>query len=248
MGGEMKVYLDIIFIVNLLYDFLILASVSILLKRNADFKHILFGCFIGISTMCTLFLELEKIILIMLKFITSLVMVVVTFGPKKIIENTFYFYIITIIIGGFQYLITGNEYEVNIILMGILSPIIIALYIKSQRDYKNKINKIYDVIIIDNDNAYKLTGYMDTGNTLKDPITKYPVILVSNERQFSSDKIYYVPYKVVNSESIMKCLKVDKVLIDGKIVDVLVGLVDKSIFSRNVEVILNEHIREEISC
>lgn len=244
----MKVYLDLILLINFLYDFLILSSVSILLKRNADFKHILLGCIIGLSTMCTLFISLDKTVLLLLKFITSLSMVVITFGPKKIIENMFYFYIITIIIGGFQYLITGDEYQVNLILMGILSPIIIALYIKSQRDYKSKINKIYDVIIIDEGNAYTLTGYMDTGNTLKDPITKYPIILVSNERQFKSEKFFYVPYKVVNSESIMKCIKVDKVIVDGIIVNVLVGLVDKNIFSKGIEVILNENIREKITC
>lgn len=129
--------------------------------------------------------------------------------------------------------------------MGILSPVIIFLYIKSQRDYKREINKIYNVIIIDGDLAYTLTGYMDTGNTLRDPITKYPVILVSNKLRFYSKKYFYVPYQVVNNKSILKCLKVENVIIDNKKRDCLLGLVDDSILKNGIDVILNEYLREE---
>lgn len=244
----MKVYLDLVIIINFLYDFLILASVSILLKRHTQVKKILFGSLIGMSSVLVLFLSLSKITLLLFKIITSLSMVIVTFGPKKLGENTFYFYIITIIIGGFQYLITGNAYQVNILIMGVLSHLIIYLYIKSQRDYKKEITKLYNVIIIDDDLAYTLTGYMDTGNTLKDPISQYPVILVSNKLRFKSQKYFYVPYQVVNNKGILKCLKVESVLIDNKRRECLLGLVDDSILKKGVDVILNEYLREESIC
>lgn len=244
-GDAMKIYLDLVIIINFLYDFLILTSVSILLKRNIGIFKIILGSFIGMISIITLFISLSNLTLLLLKIITSLSMVIITFGPKKILENTFYFYIITIIIGGFQYLVTGDAYKVNIIIMGILSPVIIFLYIKSQRDYKREINKIYNVIIIDGDLAYTLTGYMDTGNTLRDPITKYPVILVSNKLRFYSEKYFYVPYQVVNNKSILKCLKVDNVIIDNKKRDCLLGLVDDSILKNGIDVILNEYLREE---
>ena len=244
----MKVYLDLVIIINFLYDFLILASVSVLLKRHASIKKIIFGSLIGMSSILVLFLSLSKFTLLLFKIITSLSMVIITFGTKKIGENIFYFYIITIIIGGFQYLVTGDEYQVNIFIMAIFSPIIIYLYIKSQREYKREITKLYNVIIIDQDIAYTLTGYMDTGNTLKDPITHYPVILVSNKLRFKSQKYFYVPYQVVNNQSILKCLKVESVLIDNKKCDCLLGLVDDSILVHGVDVILNEYLREESSC
>ena len=145
-------------------------------------------------------------------------------------------------------MVTGDEYQVNIFIMAIFSPIIIYLYIKSQREYKREITKLYNVIIIDQDIAYTLTGYMDTGNTLKDPITHYPVILVSNKLRFKSQKYFYVPYQVVNNQSILKCLKVESVLIDNKKCDCLLGLVDDSILVHGVDVILNEYLREESSC
>lgn len=247
-GDAMKIYLDLVIIINFLYDFLILTSVSILLKRNIGIFKIILGSLIGMISIITLFINLSNLTLLLLKIITSLSMVIITFGPKKILENTFYFYIITIIIGGFQYLVTGDAYKVNIVIMGILSPIIIFLYIKSQREYKREITKLYNVIIIDGDLAYTLTGYMDTGNTLRDPITKYPVILVSNKLRFHSKKYFYVPYQVVNGNGLLTCLKVENVLIDNKKCDCLLGLVDDSILKNGVDVILNEYLREENIC
>ena len=41
---------------------------------------------------------------------------------------------------------------------------------------QEKMNKYYDVIIISNNDTFKLVGYMDTGNRLRDNIFLKPVI------------------------------------------------------------------------
>ena len=89
---------------------------------------------------------------------------------------------------------------------------------------------------------------MDTGNTLIDPITKLPVIMVNKKINFKSKKIFYVPYKVINNEAILKCVKVDKVFINSKEVKVLLGLIDENVLKNNIDIILNENIRGEITC
>lgn len=244
----MKVYLDLIILINFVYDFLILTSTSILLKRNIPLKKIILGSLIGLFSICTLFINLNNLVLLLFKFILSLIMVIFTFGNKNIIENTFYFYIITIIIGGSQYMLTGSAYKVNIIMMIIISPIILGIYIYAMKKYKIDLKKIYECIIIDKDNTYNLKGFMDTGNTLIDPITKLPVIMINKKINFKSNKIFYVPYKVINGESILKCIKVDKVFINSREVKVLLGLIDESVLKNNVDIILNENIRGEISC
>ena len=53
---------------------------------------------------------------------------------------------------------------------------------------------------------------------------------------------------MVNNNSIIKCVKVDKVLIDNKEVDVLLGLADENIFQSGIDVILNECVRERLLC
>lgn len=82
-GDAMKIYLDLVIIINFLYDFLILTSVSILLKRNIGIFKIILGSFIGMISIITLFISLSNLTLLLLKIITSLSMVIITFGPKK---------------------------------------------------------------------------------------------------------------------------------------------------------------------
>lgn len=240
----MKIYLDLIMLINLFYDFLILSSVSVVLKRHASLKRIIFGVLIGSITFITLFIKFNNILLLLFKLVVSILMVLVTFGRRRFFENLFYLYIVTIIIGGSQYLLTGNNYEVNIVAFMIISPIIIYFYIRSMKEYKLSISKYYDVIIISGTNTYKLVGYMDTGNTLREPILKKPIIMVSEKLDLKFNNIFLVPYKVVNNSSILKCGSVDKVIIDNKIVDCLIGVVDNNVFNRGVDVILNEYIRE----
>lgn len=242
----MKVYLDLIIVINFIYDFLILSSVSVLLKRNAKLFKVLISAFLGEISFITLFIPIDKTLLMILKLLLSICMVLITFGRKNFLENIFYFYVITVILGGTSYLLGGDKYIINVVLMAVVSPIIIYLYIKSIREHKAKMESIYDVIIIDGENTYKLNGYLDTGNKLIDPITKYPVIMVSKDLLLESNKVFYVPYNVVNASSVLKCVKVDKVLIDNKLVKVLIGLCDKEIFSKDINCILNDSLREMI--
>ncbi len=243
----MKIYIEVLILLNLIYDFIILSSVSIILKRNAPIKRIIYGTLFGLSTIISLFISLDKYVLIALKIITSISMNIICFGPYKLLENIFYFYIITIIIGGSEYMLK-DDFSLSIISLIILSMIVITLYIISMKKYRLELKKQYNVIIIDKNIAYSKIGYMDTGNTLKDPLTKLPVILVSNTLVFNSIEYFYVPYRVLNNHDILKCIKVDKVLIDNQEVKCLLGLASPEIFKGGIEVILNECLREKLIC
>ena len=239
----MKVYLDVIFILNFLYDFLILSSVSVLLKRHAKLSRILISSLIGSISLITLFVGFNNILLSLFKVSLSLVMVLICFGKRRFFESLFYMYIVAIVIGGSQYMLTGNYYEVNIVTFGLLSPVVVYLYIKSMNEYKISITKYYDVVIVSGSNTYKLVGYMDTGNRLKEPILGKPIIFVRDDLEILFNNIYFVPYKVINGSSILKCGSVDSVIINGEVVDCLIGLVDKYSF-KDMDCLLNEYIRE----
>ena len=151
----MKVYLDVIFLINFLYDFLILSSVSVLLKKHARISRIVFGCIVGSVALITLFYPLSNFLLLLFKVVLSVIIVFVTFGTKRFFETLFYFYIITIVIGGSQVMISGSYYDVNIISLGFISPVIVCLYIKEMKKYRLSISKYYDVIIVNGDKVYK---------------------------------------------------------------------------------------------
>lgn len=242
----MKVYIDLIIIINFFYDFLIISATSTLLKRNVPILRIIISSILGEISIVTLFISFDKLILILFKILLSIIMVYISFGRHKFLESIFYFYVITIILGGSSYLFGGDTYITNVILLMLISPVIITLYIKAIREHKSKLNCLYDVILIEGSESYKFNGYLDTGNKLIDPITKLPVIMINKELNIDAKKKFLVPYKVINNESILECIKVDKVLVDGKCINVLLGLCEKSIFKDNIDVILNDSLREMI--
>ena len=124
----MKVYIDLIVIINYMYDLMILTSVSILLKRHPKTYRLLLGSLLGSITIITLFIRLSPFMLLLLKILTSVCMVLISFGTKGFKENIFYLYIVTIVIGGSLYLIKDNNYKINIIIINLITNNNIFVY------------------------------------------------------------------------------------------------------------------------
>lgn len=239
----MKVYLDLIIILNFFYDTLIVLAVSILLKNRVSLKRVFLSSLIGELSLITLFIRLDNIFLLLLKLILSLIMVFISFGKNNYFNNLFYFYIITIILGGSSYLINGSNMYTNLVLMIILSPIIITLYIINARRIKKELTIVHDVIIVDSDNTIKLRGIMDTGNNVVCPITRLPVVFVSDKLKLDSDKLFVVPYRTIDNEGVLNCKMPDEFIMDGKIVKCLVAT---SSSINTSEILLNNEMREII--
>ena len=133
-----------------------------------------------------------------------------------------------------------------LILLIIVSPIIIFCYVKEHILYKNTYGNIYEVLIIKNNKKYKLMGLLDTGNRLKDPYKGRSVILVNNDILMEGD-IVYVPYKALNTTGVIKCYKVDKVIVEEKeFSNCLVGISKDKIAIDGVECILPNIFKEEL--
>ena len=92
----MKIYIDIIMLLNFFFDFILLLTVSIVLKRNASIKRIIFGAFIGGLSMLFLFFEFTTFTLFIFKIFISILMVLITFGYydlKYTFKNILYLYL-----------------------------------------------------------------------------------------------------------------------------------------------------------
>lgn len=239
----MKVYLDLIIILNFFYDTLIVLAVSVLLRYRVNLKRVFLSSLIGELSLITLFIRLDNIFLLLLKLILSLIMVFISFGKNNYLNNLFYFYIITIILGGSSYLINGSNMYTNLVLMVILSPIIITLYIINARRIKKELTIVHDVIIVDSDNTIKLRGIMDTGNNVVCPITRLPVVFVSDKLKLESNKLFVVPYRTIDNEGVLNCKMPDEFIMDGKIVKCLVAT---SSSINTSEILLNNEMREII--
>lgn len=256
----MKIYVDIIFFINLIYDFLILNAVNIVLHRCIKVKRLLIASFIGsISSFSIFFKFLNNNYITIL---ISIVMILVAFKCKDIIyfkNNILYFYMISIIFGGFLYLInlkfgSFNNYNNNIFInfMGIiiLGPIIYFLYIKS---YKNNLinhHNYYHMKVSLTDKVHELDAFYDTGNLIKDPYKGRSVILINQDILYGDIKNkspIYVPCNMVNNDILIKCYKPTLLIINNKIINnCLIGLWDKKYFFDGINGIISGYIGDKI--
>ncbi|MDD6756542.1 MAG: sigma-E processing peptidase SpoIIGA, partial [bacterium] len=155
----MKVYLDLIMILNFAIDFILLLSVSLMLKRNVSIYRIMLGSFIGGISILFLFFNMNSILLFLFKLIISIFMILITFGYKTIkytLINLLYLYMSSIILGGFLYLLNlefsyknigiiffNNGLSINFIFLLIVSPIILYIYIKQTKSLKYNYSNYY---------------------------------------------------------------------------------------------------------
>lgn len=258
----MKIYLDLIMILNFCIDFILLLSVSLILKRNIKLTHIMLGAFIGGISILLLFFNMNSFVLFILKFIISLIMVLITFkfvNIKYTLINMLYLYMSSIILGGFLYLLNiefsykhigliffNNGLSINFIFLLIFSPIILYIYIKQTKHLRYNYSNYYTIEILIKNKIYKYTAYMDTGNVLVDNLTKKKVILIDKRRiLFDIKEFRLIPYMNASGMNMIKVVKIDKLIFDNKeYSDVLLGVMDK-ISLDGVDVILNRNLLEE---
>lgn len=255
----MKIYLDLVVLLNFFFDFLLLYGTSKILKEIVPIKRLVLGSVVASLSVFLLFVKLNSVSLFLIKIVISIGIILTTFGKKNFIKNISYFYLLSIVLGGGLYLLNisftyqnqgilfiNNGLSINFILLIIVSPIIIFCYVKEHILYKNTYGNIYEGLIINGSNKYKLMGLLDTGNRLRDPYKGRSVILVNNDILMDGD-IVYVPYKALNTTGVIKCYKVDKVIVEEKeFSNCLVGISKDKISIDGVECILPNIFKEEL--
>ncbi len=257
IGDKMKLYLDVIFIINIWFDFLILLCVSLLLKRNIKFKRIIFGSLFGSLTFFLLFLKLNSSLLILYKLIISILICIITFSFKNLkytFNNLLYFYLVSIILGGGIYLLNNSFKSVltlnsilNYLILLIISPIIIFIYLSQTKNLRNNYSNYHKVDILYKNKLYHLNGYLDTGNNLFDPYKKRKIILVKLNIKYDDTSIIYTPYESLNNVGVIKCLKVDKLFVDKKeFNNYLIGLSNDNFRIDGINCILHNSMKGEL--
>lgn len=266
-GEYMRVYVDLIIFINFAFDFILLLSVSLILKRHASLKKITLGALLGSLTILVLFVPFTTLTLFLMKVLLSILIVLVTFGYKDIkyvILNMFYFYITSIIMGGFMYYLNvefsyrnigmifyHKGLSVNYLFILIASPVILYFYVKEMNKFKLRNSLSYKVdVYLKDKRVVRLNGFMDTGNTLLEPYNHNKVIVVNSkeiEECLTPGNFMLVPYESVNNTGFLKCIRVDKLYIDGIGIrtDVVIGLTNAKLKDNGINCILNYLLMEE---
>lgn len=260
-GDSMKIYLDLVLFLNFVFDFLLLLSVSIVLRRLANINRILIGAFVGSLSILLLFIKIDSIELFLLKVLISIFMILISFGFKNFkyfLTNIGYFYMASIVLGGFLYflnvefsykqegLIFYHEgLSINFIFLIIFSPIIIYIYIRQGLRLKSNYSKYHRVKMELQNKKIECVGYIDSGNKVKDPYGKRNIIFL-NKKINIFDNFVLVPYQTIDNDGFIKCFKIDKLEIDNKEIKkkYLVSFIERKISIDGVDCILPEIMEE----
>lgn len=243
----MKMYIDLFFIFNVIMDYIIIMSTSILLKRRTSYIRMILSSLIGGISSLVLFTSLNKIVI---EIVSIVIMVLISFGYKGIrylINNILYMYILSTLLGGIIYLFNikvSNSVFLTYLIIIVISIEVMILYIKENKKMRSIYNNYYKVDIYFKDREkLSLIGFVDTGNNLYDPYKKRPVIIVPN-KYIKEDKYILVPYHTINGNGLLKCIKPDIIFIDGIGYkgNVLIGFSDSFNFGDGVDVILHKDI------
>lgn len=257
----MRVYVDLVLFLNIAMDFLLLLSVSMILKRNVKFYRIILGSLVGGASILLLFVSLNNFTLFLFKMMISILMVLVTFSYKNIKyfwNNLLYLYLSSIILGGGIYLLDiqlnyenqglmfiNSGFGLNLVVLVILSPFILYSYMKSMKKMKNNYNNFYKVDIYYKDNIYKFNAFLDTGNQLYDPYRKRPISIIHTDKiTLGYEESIAVPYHTASGNSILKCFVAEKIIIDkrSEVTDVLIGLSNEKFHIEGVDMLLHNDL------
>ena len=250
----MIVYADIVFIENLIINYVILYVTTLLKKIKVSYFRIL------LSAICGSVYAIVSIIVsdnIISKIILSIVMILIIYPTKdirKFLETLAIFYLVSITTGGasiaISYLVNG--YKINTVngativdfpilfssIGLILGIILIKITINNVKSKITQKNIFYDIEVFIGNKRTKIKALLDTGNMLKDPISQKPVI-VATKRSLKN----VIPQEIL--EDIKNILggdrlgdikpigiKSNKIIVDNnEIKDVIIGIYEKE-FSR----------------
>ena len=252
------IYIDILLCVNLIINYLLLSATSFYTHTRIKIKRLLLGSAVGALCSLTILLPVIPFALNMLiKITVGGVTVFSAFGKKRFSEfirlyavfliATFFFCGIVIAL---WFMFTPKNLLIkNSVVYLSISPVLLIVYsvvcycafrIFHTIAGRHQVRDTYCVLTIANDfNAVRVTAKIDTGNTLKEPFSQCPVIVIGRKTaevitpaeiieyetvttlkyRTEINNIRFVPFTSVNGEGILPCFKAEEVYIDDIICD-----------------------------
>lgn len=194
----MTIYVDIIFLENIFMNCIILLATGIIVKTKVSvIRNILASCIGSVYAIVLYVSNMAIYSNVFLKIVLSLVIVYIAFTPngvKSFLKHLIIFYLTSFTFGGVAFALLYfvrpqdilvqkgvliGTYPIKMILIGgILGFIIITISFKNIKGKLTKKDMYCKVFVESEGNKVEVDGIIDTGNFLKDPITKMPVIVV----------------------------------------------------------------------
>ena len=215
----MTIYIDVVFLENLVMNSIILVASGIILKKKMKWIRIILASSLGaIYTIIGYISVLEIYSNLILKVILSILIIYIAFNPqtvKQLWKDLLIFYLTSFVFGGVAFaliyvvkpqdilmkngLFLGTYPLKTVLLAAIVAFIIIVAAFAIVKTKFSKKDMFCDVEVELNNKMIKTRAMIDTGNLLKEPITNTPVIVLEHTLLYEC-----VPKEILdNLESIL---------------------------------------------
>lgn len=196
MPGSTAVYVDMLFLINFLMDFVVLWAAAKLAQVRVSLWRLAVGAVIGsLYSVLVLLPDFQIMSRLEMKFMVSVVMAIVVYSPlswKKFGQVILYFYLVAFTMGGavlgFIYLmgsssLTGVISDLPLHYLWLLIALLTAVVLGKYGITYVKKSLLQDLLKVPVEiriqgQQFNVTGLVDTGNQLVDPLTGSPVIIV----------------------------------------------------------------------
>jgi len=197
---KITIYLDIIFLENLIMNAIILYATAIILKIKPKSIRIILSSAIGsIYAIITYVTEMKIYTSVILKAILAVIMIYVAFNPqniKKMWKQVAIFYLTSFVFGGVtlyliyyikpQDILMKNgifvgDYVLKVIMLGaIVAFVTIKISLKIIKTKISAKDMYCKIKIKLNEKTIETKALIDTGNLAKEPITNMSVVIVES--------------------------------------------------------------------
>ncbi|MGN1327026.1 MAG: sigma-E processing peptidase SpoIIGA [Clostridia bacterium] len=213
----MTIYIDIIFVENILMNYIILFATLVIIKSRTKYQQIrlIVSSIIGSCYAVIIYLNILSIYSnIFAKIVLSIIMVYVAFGAqnvKLLLKQILIFYLVSFIFGGCTvaliYFIKPENVKINngvfvgtypikvTLIAGVVAFIVTQIAFRINKNKLNSKNTFFDIEIFFEEKTLKVRALLDSGNMLTEPISKLPVIIVEKEelkKIISKDFLNYI--------------------------------------------------------
>ena len=261
----MTVYIEYIFIENLIMDCLLLYQISSFIKEKVKKIKLFIASFVGALYVSIIFsIKLEILNYAFSKILLSFIIIYICFTPKEVrkyIKEVLYFYLISIINVG-TYLIIITMFNITLsnnfvkLLVHVLGSMVVWCIDKQMwKMFKLELKKdnfVYDVYVPNGKKYISYRGFVDTGNNSKH-VESSRMIFYANRKKIDLSKFKKVNIKVntVNNVDNLEGYLIDNVIVKNKdrirVIDIVMCFSKEKIINElGCDMIMNYEIYEEI--
>lgn len=241
----MKIYIDILFFVNCIMDFLLLNMTADIMSLKISFRRSGFAAMLGGVLGVIVFMkDFNTLLSLLVLFCEEIIIILAAFFPRRISEllklagmmffcTAIFSGVISVYVLNFDRGIIKN----GIFYMKSSKIIFIATIVYFGTKFfvsrlKKRVSGKTSVVVLEyGGRRVKLSGFIDTGNGLKDPISGKPVIIIDLKtlrrlvgaecninnlcEWVDAKRIKIIPYHTIDQKGYLTGIVLDKVHING---------------------------------